>query len=1067
MDDNPKKKEGEGYKASSITVLGGLDAVRKRPGMYIGSTGLPGLHHLVYEVVDNSIDEAMVGFCKNIQVTIHSDNSVSVLDDGRGIPVDIHPKFNVSALTVVMTKLHAGGKFDKQSYKVSGGLHGVGVSVVNALSKKLDVEVCRDGKKHFQEFARGEPGEFKVLEDTDRTGTLVRFWPDDTIMETSDFHYDTISARMRELAFLNRGIRITLSDERSGSKDDFYYDGGIVSFVDFINKNKNPLHPPIYFEKEKEGIYLEISLQYNDGYQENVFTFANNINTTEGGTHLMGFKAALTKTLNRYAEQNKLDKDVKLSSDDVREGLVAVISVKLAEPQFEGQTKTKLGNSNVKGIVESLVNTGLSTFLEENPNVAKLIIMKSVQAAKAREAARKARDLARRKGALNGGSLPGKLTDCSERDPAKSEIFVVEGDSAGGCFSGDTRVALADGCALSFIELIEEDQQGKENYCYTIKEDGSVGIGLIKHPRKTKSNTEVIKVVLDNDEEIICTPDHRFMIRDGTYVEAQNLTADTSIMPLYQRLSEIKGRITIKGYEMVLNPKSHRWVFTHSLADKYNLEKGEYSLSAGAHKHHIDFNKLNNSPDNITRMPKEQHLGLHAEMAEMTILRDDVKQKCREIRQTEMFRDKMSRIMSTPEMKKMLSGRAKKQWDDKQYKKFMINRSRELYNKDKEYREATLKRLNDAQNEYWSRRENRERQAERTKKFFEQNPDAKDNLSNSAKRQWDDHELKIWRSQKTKEQWTDGFREKRKKAYDQTYFRHTILFMLNLLEEQGNLENYDVERVRSGDKNLLRKDTFAERFFDNDEYTMIEAVACYNHKVKRIVKLDLKMDVYDIEVEGTHNFALASGVFVHNSAKQGRDRTFQAILPLRGKILNVEKARLDKIFENHEISILITAIGCGIGDDFKIERTRYHKIIIMTDADVDGSHIATLLLTFFFRHAKPLIEAGYVYIAMPPLFRVAKGKAHKYVYTDAEKDKAAAEFGGEGVNIQRYKGLGEMNPPQLWETTMDPATRTLKKIMIEDAVKADQMFSILMGEEVEPRREFIMKHAKDVVNLDV
>ncbi|MFC1741463.1 DNA topoisomerase (ATP-hydrolyzing) subunit B [Nanoarchaeota archaeon] len=634
MSEEAQKKEGESYKADSITVLGGLDAVRKRPGMYIGSTGLPGLHHMVYEAVDNAIDEAMAGFCKNIHVILHNDGSASVKDDGRGIPVDIHPKFNVPALQVVMTKLHAGGKFDNKSYKVSGGLHGVGISVVNALSTKLQIEVCRDGQKYEQEFTNGEPGEFRELELTDTTGTYVRFWPNTEIMETGDFHYETLSARLRELAFLNKGIKIAIRDERINKDKEFCYEGGIISFVEFVNQNKNPLHQPIYFEKEKEGIYLEISMQYNDGYQDNIFTFANNINTTEGGTHLMGFKAALTKTLNKYAEKNKLDKNSKLSSDDVREGLVVVISVKLSEPQFEGQTKSKLGNSNVKGIVESLVNTGLNTFLEENPGVAKLIIGKSIQASKAREAARKARELARRKGALDSGSLPGKLADCQERDPAKSEIFVVEGDSAGG------------------------------------------------------------------------------------------------------------------------------------------------------------------------------------------------------------------------------------------------------------------------------------------------------------------------------------------------------------------------------------------------------------------------------------------------SAKQGRSRQNQAILPLRGKILNVEKARLDRVLSSNEIAILISALGCGIGDDFNVEKARYHKIIIMTDADVDGAHISTLLLTLLFRYMKPLIEAGYIYIAMPPLFRVSKGKSFKYVYTDEEREAATQEFGGE-VNIQRYKGLGEMNPHQLWDTTMDPNTRSLKQITIEDAVKADRTFTILMGEEVEPRRNWIMKHAKDVVNLDV
>lgn len=631
----PKAPEqGAGYGADSITVLGGLDAVRKRPGMYIGSTGLPGLHHMVYEVVDNSVDEAMAGHCTHVEIKIHKDCSVSVQDNGRGIPVDIHPKFKIPAMQVVLTKLHAGGKFDSSSYKVSGGLHGVGISVVNALSTKMRVEVCRDGKKHAMDFNYGNAGPFQVLEDTTETGTFVQFWPDTSIMETNDFHYDTLAARMRELAFLNKGLTITIEDDRIGKGHKFMYEGGIVSFVEFVNQNKTPIHNPIYFESEKEDVSLEIALQYNEGYQENIFTFANNINTIEGGTHLIGFKAALTKSLNRYAVE-KIDKNAKLSSDDVREGLSAVISVKLSDPQFEGQTKAKLGNSNVKGIVESLVNTGLGNFLEENPSIAKMIVSKSVQAAKAREAARKARELTRRKGVLSSGSLPGKLADCQEKDAAKSEIFIVEGDSAGG------------------------------------------------------------------------------------------------------------------------------------------------------------------------------------------------------------------------------------------------------------------------------------------------------------------------------------------------------------------------------------------------------------------------------------------------SAKQGRDRKFQAILPLRGKILNVEKARLDKIFESEAIATLITALGCGIGDEFDITKARYHRVIIMTDADVDGAHISTLLLTLFFRYMRPLIDEGYVYLAMPPLYKIAKGKNFKYVYTDSERDAAIAEFGGEGIGIQRYKGLGEMNPHQLWDTTMDPEQRMLKQINVEDAVQADRIFTILMGEEVPPRRQFIMQHAKEVENLDV
>jgi DNA gyrase subunit B len=1062
-----EKKKQETYNADSITVLGGLDAVRKRPGMYIGSTGLPGLHHLVYEVVDNSIDEAMAGACKNITVKIHTDNSVSVLDDGRGIPVDIHPKFGVSALQVVMTKLHAGGKFDKSSYKVSGGLHGVGISVVNALSKKLAVEVYRDGRVHAMEFVKGEPGEFKILGDTDKRGTLVRFWPDDTILETSDFHFDTLSARMRELAFLNRGITIIIEDERIEKKHTFNYEGGIVSFVEYINQNKNPLHPPIYFEKSKDDIHLEIAMQYNDGYQENVFCFANNINTTEGGTHLMGFKAALTKTLNKYAEKNSLDKEAKLTSDDVREGLSTVISVKLAEPQFEGQTKTKLGNSNVKGIVESLVNTGLGTFLEENPVVAKLIVMKSVQAAKAREAARKARELTRRKGVLNGGSLPGKLADCSERDPSKCEIYVVEGDSAGGCFSGDTKVALADGRALSFIKLVEEAAMGKENYCYTILDDRKIGIQSIINPRKTKMDADVLKVVLDNSEEIVCTPDHLFMLRDGTYKHAQELKISDSLMPLRKQISHKGKRITIDGYELVYDNNQNRWIFTHILADDYNLRNDIYSEMDGAHRHHKDFNKLNNSPSNLCRLTKEEHMALHSLLAERNLKRPDVLEKLNAIKQSPEFKDKIRVKMLA--MRDMLSRRAKAQWENDEYKQFMARKFLEFYDSNPEYRQKSLKNLDAAQKRHWSLEENRKKQSENTKLFYQHNPGARKMLSQLAKEQWSDENLLNWRSDKTKGQWTPEFREKRKIAYNKTYYESTMNVLRRVYDETGNVDVHRFNELRKelNSRNILSYNTFAQRFFCDNEARLAEAVQNYNHKIKSIVYLKEKIDVYDIEVPGTHNFALASGVFVHNSAKQGRNREFQAILPLRGKILNVEKARLDKVFENAEISTLITAIGCGIADDFDITKARYHKIVIMTDADVDGSHISTLILTFFFRYMKKLIEEGYIYIAMPPLYRIAKGKSVRYVYTDAEKDAAVKEMGTESLNIQRYKGLGEMNPSQLWETTMDPEARTFKQITIEDAVKADAIFTLLMGEEVEPRRDFIMRHAKDVVNLDV
>ena len=630
--------EGD-YGAEQIQILEGLEAVRKRPGMYIGSTSERGLHHLVYEVVDNSIDEALAGYCTHIDVTVRKDNSITVVDNGRGIPVDMHES-GQPALEVVLTVLHAGGKFGGDGYKVSGGLHGVGVSVVNALSTKMDVTVKRDGKIHTMSFSRGVTTQkLKIVGDTEETGTTVTFTPDPEIFSVTSYNYDTLKHRLRELAFLNHGITITLTDEREeGKKDSFHFEGGISSFVEHLNRKKEKINPkPIYFNGTKDDTIVEIALQYNDSYQENIYSFVNNINTEEGGTHLAGFKLALTRAANDFARRQNILKanDANLSGEDVREGLTCVLSLKIREPQFEGQTKTKLGNSEVRGIVDSIVTEGLNEYFEENPAETKKILDKALMAARAREAARKARELTRRKNALEVNSLPGKLADCSIKDPEQAEIYIVEGDSAGG------------------------------------------------------------------------------------------------------------------------------------------------------------------------------------------------------------------------------------------------------------------------------------------------------------------------------------------------------------------------------------------------------------------------------------------------SAKQGRDRRFQAILPLRGKILNVEKARLDKIFANAEIRTMITAFGTGISEDFDLAKRRYGKIIIMTDADVDGAHIRTLLLTFFYRYMKPLIEHGHVYIAQPPLYQIRKGKKHWYTYSDEELAKKLTEVGRDGATVQRYKGLGEMNPEQLWETTMDPAERTMLRVDMENAQEADELFTILMGDKVEPRRQFIEENAKLVKNLDI
>jgi DNA gyrase subunit B len=633
------------YTSRQIQVLKGLEAVRKRPGMYVGSTSTRGLHHLVYEVVDNSIDEAMAGYCSEIEVVIAPDDSITVSDDGRGIPVDLHPTEKIPGVELALTRLHAGGKFDKQSYKVSGGLHGVGVSVVNALSEWLTVEVRRDGHLWRQHFERGlKHSELEKVEKTTRSGTTVSFKPDPQIFTVLEYNFDTLSNRLRELAYLNRGVSIVLRDERQESEREerFHFEGGIEEFVVYLRGKRSPLHEQVvYISGSQDDTEIELAMQYNDGYNENTFTFVNNINTHEGGSHLTGFKAALTRTINSYADRNNLLKkgDPGLSGDDAREGLTAVLSVKVMEPQFEGQTKTKLGNSEVRGIVESLVNDKLGSWLAEHPSAGRTIVEKALQAARAREAARKARDLTRKKSALETGILPGKLADCSSPDPSISELYIVEGDSAGG------------------------------------------------------------------------------------------------------------------------------------------------------------------------------------------------------------------------------------------------------------------------------------------------------------------------------------------------------------------------------------------------------------------------------------------------SAKQGRDRGFQAILPLRGKILNVERARIDKILSNEEIRAMITAIGTGIGPEFDIGGARYHKIVIMTDADVDGAHIRTLLLTFFFRQMRELIESGYVYIAQPPLFRVSRGKTEFYCYTEEERAEIVSRLNGDkksgNIAIQRYKGLGEMNPDQLWDTTMNPEKRTLLRVTIEEATDAHQLFERLMGGDVEPRREFIEQNAKYVRNLDV
>ncbi|MDO8566884.1 MAG: ATP-binding protein [bacterium] len=1096
VEKEPKKKA---YDASSITVLEGLEPVRKRPGMYIGTTGPDGLHHLVWEIFDNARDEAMANRCDDIEVALLPDGYVRVADNGNGIPVGIHPKTKVSALETIMTTLHAGGKFDNEAYKVSGGLHGVGASVVNALSEHTKVVVHQDGEMHMQEYAIGKPvAKVKKIGVSKEHGTIVLFKPDVTIFkEGIEWNLEKITTHVRQQAYLVKGVRVSVIDARRSEakilsgpvvspvepveglflRDQklgvpsmtFYFEGGLKSLVAFHNHHQTPVHKNIFYvDREMDKVNVEVAFQYVDDITSRITAFANNTYNSEGGTHITGFKTALTRSLNTYGRNANIlkEKDENFTGDDVLEGITAVVSVKLSEIQFEGQTKSKLGSVEAQGAVATVFGEALGAFLEENPDDARSIINKVLLALKARKAAKAAKDSVLRKGALEGMTLPGKLADCQTKSAEEGELFIVEGDSAGGCFSGDTKVALLDGRDVSFKELVSEYKHGKKNYCYTIGDSGDIEIAEIKEPRATKKNTSVIKIILDTGEEIVCTPDHLFMIRDGNYKKACELSPNDSLMPLYRQISKLGKRITIKGYELVYTPASHRWIFTHLLADKFNLKSDTYAKSIGDTIHHVDFNKLNNNPDNLIRLNKMEHLLHHTLFLDKTLHSSESKEKSRVAHATPEYREKIRKIMSTQKMHEMLSARAKKQWEDESYKKYMVEAFLRFRNNNVEYRDKADKMLYEIQSKYWSKAENRTKQSERVREYFTKHPEARIQSSRTAKNQWNDISLREWRGKKTKEQWTSEFREKRKIAYNTTYLERGLKVLHDIYNRFGKVDpdEYNTVRKQTNDKTLLRLTTLRDRFFNGDYGRLKEAVTHYNHRISAIECLSQTMDVYDMEIPGTHNFALASGVFVHNSSKQGRDRRTQAILPLRGKILNVERARIDRMLASAEIRALVIAMGTAIGDVFDISKLRYHKIIIATDADVDGAHIRTLLLTLLYRHFRPIIEGGFVYIAQPPLYKVTKGKAIAYAYSDKEKEAVLKEMNE--ANVQRYKGLGEMNPSELWETTMDPTRRVLKKIHIEDAEAADRIFDILMGSDVASRKSFIQSNAK-LANLDV
>ena len=1108
------------YGASSIRVLKGLEAVRVRPGMYIGSTDQRGLHHLVYEIVDNSVDEAVMGAADHIDVVIRADGVVMVSDNGRGIPVDINQEEKKSGLELVMTVLHAGGKFDSESYKTSSGLHGVGASVVNALSDWVRVEVRRDGKIYAQEYKFGVPPRpvAPVGEDPTGRGTTTYFRADATIFDTVEYDYDFLAQRFREMCYLTRGLELTFIDQRPDHEREttFYFEGGIYSLVRHMNRRRVVLTKPFYVSRTVEKTGVEVAMQYNDSYTESVFAFANNINTIDGGTHITGFRSALTRTLNDYARKSGIlkENEANLSADDVREGLTAIVSVKVVNPQFVSQTKDKLGNAEVRGHVESVVADALQQFLEENPADGRKIIDKCLMAARARDAARKAREVVRRS-IGDGGTLPGKLADCSERDPARSEIYIVEGDSAGGCFVGETRVALASGISKTFMELAGDWALGIQHFGFATNEAGDIRVVPLLAPRLTKQRASLVEVVLDNGEHIRCTPDHLFRLRDGSYCPASELQPGQSLMPLKTRLTaaeELPG----PGYQMVWMNGRDEWNHTHHLADLYNLLTGVYTRKAGNVRHHKDFNKLNNDPRNIQRMPWREHQQLHAELiGEMSKrLWADAAYRERKIQQ---LRESAVLQWQDPAYREYMSAQVKLQRQDAVLNEKLLQGFQDWFAglTPDEY-VAYCQNMREMQEAYWSDPAHRQAQAERTQRFFADNPEAREERREAALKQWEDAELRAWRAEKTREQWQNEayrrqhslsvsqwwqehpeHREKIQAARQRTWenpehrerilnglaawrtstttsekrelirrgHRLKALALLNQVLATDNVRQaYEQQRLDAA-RTLVSYDRLVQDHFAGNEQHMLEAAANVNCKVVTVLPLTEQADVYDLTVDRYHNFALASGVFVHNSAKQGRDRRFQAILPLRGKILNVEKARLDKMLGSEEIKVLITALGCGIGDSFDLSKLRYHRVCLMTDADVDGAHIRTLLLTFFFRHMEPLIQDGYLYIAQPPLYRVQVGKAERYVYTEAERDAAMKELGG-NPNIQRYKGLGEMNAEQLWHTTMNPESRVMLQVTIDDAIQADETFDMLMGSEVAPRRKFIQTHAKHA-NLDV
>jgi DNA gyrase subunit B len=1152
---------GTFYGADDLTHLEGLEAVRKRPGMYIGSTDSRGINHLFNEIVDNSTDEGIAGHASRIVVVLHADGSVQVDDDGRGIPTGVHTKSGLSGVELVLTRLHAGGKFGGSGYKTSGGLHGVGASAVNALSHRFDITVKQDGKVHQMSFAHGVPGEFdgpgpkakftkksglnvvRRMKRGEKTGTSIRYWHDQRYFENNAaLDVEAVRSKLRNTAFLVPSVTYVLRNTTEGAIDDetFHYPNGLADMVEFLSPTADkPVSGTImingtgtYRENaaDENGVMqskverlaeVEVAMRWGTGYERTIECFTNTIRNMHGGTHRRGFDRAVVKAVNEAIGKTRgllKPKEDPPTLEDVEEGMTAVVHVRLPEPQFTSQTKDELSTAGITKVLQSIVEREIRAWTEnrKTKTEAKTVLQKVVDASRVRLTQKQQKDAARRKTALEGAAMPPKLVDCRSTGISRSELFLVEGDSALGCFTGDTMVALASGESRSFADLAADWQKGITHFGYTTNKAGRVVVAPLVEPRLTKRNAPLVRVTLDNGESVRCTPDHLFRLRDGAYRRADQLTAGDSLMPLYRSVSARSAGDKLDGYERVWMNDRDEWVYTHYLADAYNLRHGLDSADNGSVRHHVDVDKRNNDPRNIRRMTWDDHAALHAAM-----MGEHVHEGYRAWLAADGLEFKsamLSRQWKDPAFRAACLARLAARNSDPAFRERIEQGFQDWYaSLSEDELVAYAERLRQVQADYWANPEHRAVAAERVRAFFA-DPARRAEWSARSRLQWQDEELLSRRRQATVAQFSDPAERARQAAAVRAWHRanpgfgerHAEYMRLRMSDPAtGHLAKaqegrrkyvdtvpraervaqqskgrklaalkrvsaylqlsdaelaaaYDAERMRTA-RTGLRFDSLIAHF-DGDYSRLRDAARMANHAVVSVEALDETADVYDLTVEGYHNFALEAGVFVHNSARMARVSEYQALLPLRGKILNVQKASLADTLRNAEIASIVQVLGAGTGRTFDLTAMRYGRVILMADADVDGSHIRTLLITLFARYMRPVIEDGRLFAAMPPLHKITtKGRNPETHFTftqrEMEQKVAALEKAGKQIvtPVPRFKGLGEMDAEELWDTTMNPATRSVRRITLDDAEAAEAALELLMGEKVEPRRAWLVE----------